>query len=159
MSGMFANADAFNQDIGGWNVGKVTDMSSMFSDAISFNQGISGWNVSNVEDMSRMFFRAVAFDQDLSKWQITAIKYVEERVYDEILGAYVIIDSSMNSMFHKVTLSTSNYDALLMSWSTQNINSGIKFDAGESQYSVASAASRQRLIEMFNWTVIDGGQQ
>jgi surface protein len=31
---MFGGADAFNQNIGHWNVGKVTNMSWMFNDAI-----------------------------------------------------------------------------------------------------------------------------
>ena len=43
MSSMFSYADAFNQDIGGWNVRKVTSMDSMFLGAKSFWQDVSAW--------------------------------------------------------------------------------------------------------------------
>ena len=60
MSRMFFTATVFNQDISGWNVSRVTDMSYMFSSATVFNQDISGWNVSRVTDMSYMFSTAIA---------------------------------------------------------------------------------------------------
>jgi hypothetical protein len=40
---MFGDANAFNQDIGRWNVGEVVNMSSMFDDANAFNQDIAQW--------------------------------------------------------------------------------------------------------------------
>jgi surface protein len=46
-----------NQDIGDWDVGKVTDMSGMFIGADAFNQDIGRWNVSNVTNMYQMIPR------------------------------------------------------------------------------------------------------
>jgi surface protein len=55
---MFHQANAFNQDIGRWNVGKVTNMSLMFAYIYTFNQDIGRWNVGNVTNMSSMFDEA-----------------------------------------------------------------------------------------------------
>ena len=45
---MFCNCENFNQDISGWDVSNVTDMTYMFESCKSFNQDISGWDVSKV---------------------------------------------------------------------------------------------------------------
>jgi len=52
MNGIFAQADAFNNNgnatIGNWNTSNVTLMYNMFLNATAFNQNISGWNVAKV---------------------------------------------------------------------------------------------------------------
>ena len=49
---------AFNQNIGQWDVSNVTDMTSMFW-GTSFNQDISEWDVSGVTTMAGMFVDTV----------------------------------------------------------------------------------------------------
>jgi hypothetical protein len=64
----------------------------------------------------------------------------------------------MSEMFTAVTLSTNNYDSMLVSWSQLPLQSGVVFDAGNSQYSTGPAATaRQRIIDTFGWTITDGG--
>jgi surface protein len=43
-------------------------MSSMFSGSVQFNQDISGWDVSKVTNMTTVFQVALSFDQDLCLW-------------------------------------------------------------------------------------------
>jgi surface protein len=52
---MFSSADAFNQNIGNWNVSNVTTMDSMFWAATAFNQDIGNWDISSLTDAIGMF--------------------------------------------------------------------------------------------------------
>jgi len=65
--------------------------------------------------------------------------------------------TSMSSMFYGVTLSTSNYDNLLLGWSQLTLQSNVTFDAGYSKYSNTAADARQFIITTFAWTITDGG--
>ena len=63
---------AFNKNIGGWDVSKVTDMSYMFYHS-KFNQDISNWDTSNVTAMKYMFGKAVNFNQNLTSWNVSNV--------------------------------------------------------------------------------------
>ena len=79
MSQMFSRAHSFNQNIGGWNVSKVPNMSNMFMCACEFNQNIGGWNVSKVNNMDLMFYGARKFkpDQIIKEWNNDYRKMLE----------------------------------------------------------------------------------
>ncbi len=63
------------------------------------------------------------------------------------------------AMFEGTRLSTGNYDALLISWSQQDVSPNLNFSAGNSQFSAGEAAdARRRLIEEHGWQITDGGE-
>ena len=62
MSGLFENRSDFNEDISGWDVSEVTDMTNMFNGASSFNQDLSGWDVGKVNNFDNIFEEAIAME-------------------------------------------------------------------------------------------------
>ena len=162
MSGMFRFTPAFNQNIGNWNVSNVIDMNSMFFGAAGFNQNIGNWNVASVANMNRMFSSATAFNQVIGNWNTANVTDMSEMFqsatsFDQDLGNWNV--QNLNNaalMFDSVTLSTSNYDALLIGWDAQNLNSSVNFDGGNSKY-CQGEDERLNLINSDTWTITDGG--
>ena len=137
---MFDSAVAFNQDIGAWNTSLVDNMEWMFRNAQSFNQNISDWDTSSVVEMGMMFRVAESFDQDIGGWDVTSVQ-------------------NMRWMFDGVTLSTDNYDSLLIGWAEQEVQQGVQFDGGDSRYTTGDAAgARDTLVDSYEWEITDGGQ-
>jgi surface protein len=65
----------FNDNINGWDVSNVTNMSSMFRGATSFNQPLDLWDTSKVTDMTSMFAGVTAFNQPLD-WDTSKVTYM-----------------------------------------------------------------------------------
>ncbi len=148
--GMFRDATSFNQDISNWDVSQVKDFRSMFENATNFNQDIGIWDTSSAETFANMFSGATSFDQDLGSWDVSSLSIAFP---DSVDGA--------NNMFEGVTLSTNNYDNLLIGWNTLDpgetaIPSSIPFSGGNSMY-CEGANARIDLINTYNWAITDGG--
>jgi len=139
MLATFYGATAFNQNISGWNTSSVTIMNSMFYQASSFNQPIGNWDTHNVTNMRAMFNGATAFNQNLSSWNVSNVTIATD-------------------MFKSVTLSTANYDSLLIGWaSLPSLRNNTVFSGGNSKYSSAAIAARTSFNTLYNWTITDGG--
>lgn len=168
----------FNQDLSTWDVSGVTDMSYMFSGTGQFNQDISQWNVSSVINMNGMFSYAYSFNQDISQWNVTNVTSMndmftnlywagddmpysikEDMMFNQDLGQWNISNvEDMEGMLQGLTLTVENYDALLQGWSTRTVIKDLTLDAGENQFSSASASARDLLLTEYGWTINDGGQ-
>ena len=172
MNGMFRDAIAFNQDIGSWGVDAVTDMGSMFSGASAFNQDISSWDVDLVTNMIFMFSSATAFNQDIGGWNVSSVTNMSSMFsgatsFDQDIGGWNVSKvANVSSMFTGVTLSTANYDALLLGWSTIDaaagetaLQTGLTFHGGTSIYCAGTAGRNILIGAPNNWTITnDGGQ-
>ena len=169
MSRMFQSATNFNQPIGNWNTSNVTIMNSMFENATQFNHDISNWNVSKVGIFQSLFYGASSFNQPIGSWDVSSVSsfndcFTNATSFDQNIGNWNI--SSLfgaTDMFTGVTLSPTNYDALLNGWASLDagetqIPTNITFGAGNSQYTSAGAAARELLINTYNWTITDGGE-
>ena len=65
--------------------------------------------------------------------------------------------TDMTQMFFNVTLSTSEYNALLVGWEAQTEPTGITFHGGNSTHSGAGTTARGVLTGTSTWSITDGG--
>ncbi len=125
------------ENLGAWDIGNVQILKGMLMDASKFNQDISGWDVGKVTSMKQMFYEAKSFDQNIGKWNITSV-------------------TDMAEMFYGVTLTTANYDSLLIGWAKQSVQESVTFHGGSSKY-LEGIDARKTLTDTYNWTITDGG--
>ena len=121
MFGALFGTTVFNQNIGRWNTSAVTSMSAMFTGATVFNQNIGNWNTSAVTDMSGMFSGATSFNQNIGGWNVGALTDADDMFTGNFLTS------------GNVTLSPTNYDALLVGWDAQDLQTGVTFGGGDSK--------------------------
>jgi surface protein len=140
MHEMFYNATSANPDTSSWDTSAVSDMNSMFLFASSAKPDVSGWDTAAVTDMAQMFWGVPSFDQNIGSWDVTSL-------------------TNALYMFENVTLSTANYDSLLIGWNAQALQPGVTFSGGNSNYcSEAAAAARANMIASDSWVITDGGE-
>ena len=110
----------------------------MFSYASSFSGDLSDWDVDNVEDMSRMFEYTTSFNSNLSSWNIESVE-------------------DMKHMFDNSKLSVDYYSSILVSWYAYlTPERDVTLGALNIDYYNTSTYYRQNLIDIYNWTIIDG---
>ncbi len=138
MYAMFADATYANPDTRYWDVSAVENMGFMFQDAASAKPNTSQWDTSAVTYMYRMFDGAISANPDVSGWNVSNV-------------------TVMALIFRNVTLSTTHYNALLESWSTQTVQAGLEFHGGNSTYCAIDAHSNFAALMDAGWTIPDGG--
>ena len=136
MSGMFAGATSFNQNLSSWDTGNVTDMSGMFGGAESFNQSLSTWDTGSVTDMNGMFYYATSFNQSLSSWNVSLVTDMEE-------------------MLDGTALSTANYSATLIGWASRSVKPNVQLGAsGLAVVYETEGCDAHQLLDT-SWTISD----
>ena len=142
----------------------VANFQQLFRSASSIVRGISNWDVSSVTGLSFAWYQASSFNEDLSSWDVsnvTNFNYCFERSnIDQNFAAWDMSSAtSVIRMFKTTTLSTANYDATLIGWAAQSLNSNLSIDFGNATYTAGGAAesARNTLINTFGWTIVDGG--
>ncbi len=119
----------------------TTNLESIFDGCTSLTTvpSMNEWDMSSVQNLAYAFYGATSFNQDIGSWVITSV-------------------INMTEMFLNITLSTANYDALLVGWEAQAVQDNVIFSGGNSKYSAGAAATaRQALIDDHTWTITDGG--
>jgi hypothetical protein len=142
--GMFGYSP-FNQPIQSWTLPPaVTSLGAnnegMFYRNSAFNQPIGVWGTSSIINMKQVFWSATGFDQDISNWQVTQV-------------------TDLLNFMQGATLSTVNYDALLVAWDAQGAMSySGTVNFGGSKYTAGGAAEAARTSLISKWGgIIDGG--
>jgi surface protein len=164
MRDCFYSATTFNKPLNSWNVSNVTTLQSTFQNCSSFDQDLNSWDTSNVETMYGLFLSARQFNGDIYSWDTTNVEnmsfmFYNCELFDQSLAAWSIenVTNFTNFMTNASGLSTSNYDATLIAWALQTVNSGLSINFGGSQFTESAYASRFSLIEDDGWTIVDGG--
>ncbi len=65
-------------------------------------------------------------NQDIGAWDVSRVMF-------------------MTSMFYDVTLSTANYDSMLLGWGNLAVGNDVVFHADNARYSSAAASAREQL--------------
>ena len=123
VSRMFIYANSFNQPIGNWNTQNVTNMSGMFQRAISFNQPIGAWNTQNVKDLSGMFGGASSFNQPIGNWNtqnVTDMKYMFSRtnLFNQPIGEW---NTQNVTDMSQMFYEANSFNQPIGNWNTQNV--------------------------------------
>jgi surface protein len=164
MSNMFRSASLANPNTSNWNTISVTDMSRLFQGASSANPDVSNWDVSNVTTMQSMFFIASIATPDVRNWDVSSVTNMSSMFRAAILSNPDARDWNVSSVtnmidiFRTTNLSIENLTAIYENWSQLNLQQNVEFGAGTIKYNFSGQEGRDILINTYNWSISDGGE-
>ncbi|MEM7297555.1 MAG: BspA family leucine-rich repeat surface protein, partial [Bacteroidota bacterium] len=160
---MLAETSSFNEPVDHWDVSTITDMRSMLANCPLFNQSLSSWDVSNVTNIAGLFLNATTFNQDISNWNVSSVTVMQNTFsgatsFNQNLNVWSVGNvTNMTNMFSNSGLTKSNYDKILDGWSQLTLQNNVSLGATGVEY-CNSTAARQSIIDTYNWTITDEGE-
>ena len=152
----FLAATSYNDPkLNNWDVSTITTFETFLYNAGpviygSFNQDLSSWDVSNANTFYYMF-DGCPVNQSFAAWDVTALGTTNPTT----AGLEFISPETSQTPF----MSTANYDATLISWASQAVQSGVTMHFKRAQYTLGGAAeaARNTLINTYGWSILDAG--
>ena len=172
ISNMFWKCRLSNADFSNWDVSNITNTSLMFSaNGANGTINLSNWDVSNVTNMYAMFYDCTTLQiTGIENWNTNSLVNIQQMFKSTKLLDISFASWNINSITNlsgflsgnvgtQPILSTTNYDATLISWAAQTPQSNRNVNFGGSQYSCDAEAARDILINTYGWTINDGGNE
>ena len=172
LSNMFWKCRLSNADFSNWDVSNITNTSLMFSaNGANGTINLSNWDVSNVTNMYAMFYDCTTLQiTGIENWNTNSLVNIQQMFKSTKLLDISFASWNINSITNlsgflsgnvgtQPILSTTNYDATLISWAAQTPQSNRNVNFGGSQYSCNAEAARDILINTYGWTINDGGNE
>ena len=116
----------------------VGNLGSTFQGS-TISSGLANWNFGSVTGFRSGLQSASSWNEDVSGWDVTAC-------------------TNFGNTFLGTAMSQANYDALLIGWAAQTVQSSVVF-ATSAQYTAGGAAeaARNTLTTTYSWSISDGG--
>lgn len=170
MNTMFRNDTSLTSpDVSGFDTSLVTDMYYMFGNCPSITVlDVSQWNVSNVTRTAGMFLSTAVTTLDVSQWNTSSLTNMggtfqscTSLVDLDIDGWNVasVTNGGNFLIFANNALTTTQYDAVLIAWAAQSLQSNVNIHFGDAKYTSGGAAetARTTLVNTYGWVITDGG--
>jgi len=158
--GMFAGCTAFNQSLAAWNPVFLTNSSLMFANTVSFNSPVWTNGGTGNTFMIGMFQNAKAFNQPVSfptfSCQNMNRMFDGATAFNQSLAGFNIRNlTNAIGMLDNCNMSVANYEATLVSWAAQPVQSDVFLGGAGRQYCAVGANARSVLMGSFNWRFFD----
>jgi surface protein len=151
----FKNATSYNDPkLDNWDVSTITSYETFLwcpGPVIygSFNQDLSSWDTSQANTFYFMF-NGCPMNQSFAAWDVTSLGTTNPTTAG---------NSFISPQGQTPLMSTANYDATLISWAAQAVQTGVSISFLGAKYTLGGAAesARNTLINTYGWTIADAG--
>ena len=152
---------------GDFNTSQITSMNSFFYVCARLQIiDFSGNDISTVTDLNsfnRFKFNTSTSNFDVTPFANSPIQTISNFIeYSTVTGMQTWDASNITNgtnCLNSSTMSTADYDATLIAWAAQSLQSGVTFHFGNSKYTAGGAAeaARTTLVSTYGLTITDGG--